>query len=176
VNLTKLKFIGAAALVLLSTGLQADETDLRLFYSYELNGGDYISSIGTGVAYWQGDSNLGFQLNTSIGQASILADDGYIEEYVSWEGAVKFGYFSDISVYVEGGVDLAEILFHDLRYDDYDEEFGYQDDIDAYVGVGIGFKAGLLQVDGFIRAREIDSKYWEAESVTFTGMQVSINF
>jgi len=152
----------------------------RIFYSYESNGGDYISAIGIGTTQKDNHTNLGFQLNTSLGYAEVIAEDGYLEEYTSWEASVRLGYFSNLSVFVEFGVDLAEALFEDYRYDNDDhchyEEYCYEDDVDAYVGVGAGIKAGSLQVDGFVRAREIDSRYWEAESEVFSGVQISVNF
>ena len=71
---------------------------------------------------------------------------------------------------------MSELFFHDLRYDDYEHEHGYEDDLDAYVGFGIGFGSEVFQLNLFVRAREIDSKYWEAESDVFSGAQLSVNF
>jgi hypothetical protein len=153
-----------------------DDLSGRLFYSYESNGADYISAIGTGMTFKNPDTNFGFQLNTSIGAAEVMATDGYVEEYLVWDGSIKVGYFSTISAYVEGGIDLTELLFHDLRYDQYDHDFGYEDNIDAYIGAGLGIRLQSLAIDAFVRARNIDSKYWQAESEVFSGIQVSINF
>lgn len=160
--------------------VSADERSGRVFYSYESNGADYISAVGIGVTHTDQHTNLGFQLNTSLGYAEVIAEDGYLEEYASWEASVRFGYFSNFSIFAEFGVDLAEAMFEDYRYDQDDhchyDEYCYEDDVDAYVGVGAGIKAGAVQVDGFVRAREIDSRYWEAESEIFSGVQVSLNF
>ncbi len=157
-----------------------EQHDGRIFYSYESNGGDYINAIGVGVTHKYHHSNLGFQLNTSLGYAEVLAQDGFLEEYTSWEASARFGYFSKISLFVEFGIDLGEALFEDYRYDRDDychyDEYCYQDDIDGYVGFGAGIKAGPIAVEGIVRAREIDSRYWEAESEVFTGVQVSLNF
>lgn len=167
-------------LVSVSSSSSANERSGRLFYSYESNGADYISSVGIGTTQKYAGSNLGFQLNTSLGYAEVLAEDGYLEEFTSWEASARFGYFSNISVFVEFGIDLAEALFEDFRYDNDDhchyDEYCYQDDVDGFIGVGAGVKAGPIQVDGFVRAREIDSRYWEAESEVFSGIQVSLNF
>ena len=154
----------------------SEELSPRLFYSYESNGADYFTSVGVGMTFKNSETNLGVQLNTSLGSAEVLAEDGYLEDFVSWEGGLKLGYFSNFSIYVEGGVDLSELFFHDLRYDDYEHEHGYEDDLDAYVGFGIGFGSEAFQLDLFVRAREIDSKYWEAESDVFSGVQISVNF
>jgi len=153
-----------------------DDLSSRIFYSYESNGADYISSIGAGTTFKNLESNLGFQLNMSIGNANVLATDGYLEEFTVWQGSAKFGYFSNFSVYIEGGIDLSEAIFHDIRYDDYDHQTGYEDDIDAFVGMGAGIRAGALGIDAFFRVREIDAEYWEAESEVFSGVQISVNF
>jgi len=164
-------------MVLFSTLSQAsDDVSVRAFYSYESNGADYFSSVGVGTTFKNSETNLGIQINTSLGTAEVIAQDGYIEDFVSWEGGVKLGYFSNLSLYVEGGIDLSELFFHDLRYDDYEHEYGYEDDLDAYLGAGVGFRAGAIQIDGFVRMREIDSRYWEARSESFSGVQISLNF
>ena len=167
--------------VIQSVNSKADSTtDGRVFYSYESNGADFISAVGIGTLQKDLHSNLGFQLNTSIGYAEVLAEDGYLEEYATWEASVRLGYFSNISLFVEFGVDLGEALLDDYRYDHDDychsDEYCYEDDVDAFVGAGAGLRAGPLQIDAFVRAREIDSRYWEAESELFSGVQVSLNF
>ena len=159
------------------------DVDTSIFYTYESNGDDYIAGIGAGITFVDEGSKLGFGFTTSLNNAEVRTEYGYIEDYVSWEGAIKFGYFSNVSVYGEVGVDLAELLFHDLRYDDHDhdhhhhdDDYHYDDHIDGYVGVGAGIKLGGLKVEAFSRLREVDSKYWEAESDVFTGVQFSLNF
>jgi len=154
-----------------------DDTSVRLFSTYEANGRDYIKGIGVGFTTKNPDTKLGFEFSTSFNNAKVRATDGYIEDYFAWQGTAKIGLFSNISVYAELGVDLTELLFHDLRYGYHDEYYDYyHDNIDAFVGVGAGIKAGPLKFEAFSRLREIDSRYWEAESEVFTGAQLSINF
>ncbi|WP_196140233.1 hypothetical protein [Aliikangiella sp. G2MR2-5] len=153
--------------------------EVGLFYSYESNGEDYIYGIGTGLTLFS-DSSSGFagQLLTTFNQAEVTATDGYIEDYFAWEGIVRLGFFSNISVYGEVGIDLTEALFHDFRYDDddYYDHHHHNDDIDAFAGVGAGIRLGKFQLTAFSRLREIDSRYWEAEKEHFTGLQFSVNF
>jgi len=154
-----------------------DDSSIKLFSTYEANGSDYIEGIGVGFTTKNPDTKLGFEFSTSINNAEVMATDGFIENYFAWQGSAKFGLFSNISLYAELGVDLTELFFHDLRYDDYDAyNNDYHDDIDAFVGVGAGLKAGPLQIEAFTRLREIDSQYWEAEPEVFTGAQLSIIF
>lgn len=158
------------------------DTSVRLFSTYESNGRDFIEGVGIGLTFNGSNSNLGFQFNTSINNAEVRATDGYIEDYFAWQGSVKVGLFSKVSVYLEAGVDLTELLFHDLRYDDHNDyhdngyHHHYEDDIDSFIGIGGGIQLGRLKFEGFSRLREIDSQYWEAESEVFTGVQFSVNF
>ena len=154
-----------------------DEASVRAFSTYEANGRDYIEGIGIGFTSKNPDTNLGYELNTSVNNAKVRATDGYREDYFAWQGSAKFGLFSNFSVYAELGLDLTELIFHDLRYDHHGEYYDdYHDNIDAFVGVGAGIKAGPLKFEAFSRLRGIDSQYWEAESEVFTGAQLSISF
>ena len=168
---------GATALVLSGTAVAHDYSGPRFFFSHESSGEDTITSIGTGITIVNSESNLGFQLNTSIANAEVLSDDGYIEDYFAWEGSVKVGLFSNISIYGEAGIDLSELLFDDYRHDRHDYYYTrYSDDIDAYLGFGAGVQLGPLKVEAYSRVREIDSLYWEAQSENFSGVQFSLNF
>lgn len=154
-----------------------DSSFPSFYYTYESNGKDYITGVGTSITFKDSQTNLGFGVSSSLNYAEVRATDGYLEDYFAWEAALRFGYFSKLSIYGEVGIDLTEALFHDLRYHDDDHYYDeYEDDVDAYFGAGIGINFGRLRVEGFSRLREIDSRYWEAESEVFSGVQVSINF
>ncbi|NQY65936.1 MAG: hypothetical protein HRT38_20080, partial [Alteromonadaceae bacterium] len=64
--------------------------------------------------------------------------------------------------------------YHNNNYhnNDYDES----NNIDAYVGIGLGIKFGHIQIETFARLREIDSTNWEAENHIYTGIQTSLSF
>lgn len=175
-RLVRALFAGVV-LILSGSAVAHDNSGPRFFFSHESNGDDSITSVGTGITIVNGDSNLGFQLNTSIARAEVLSDDGYVEDYFAWEGSIKVGLFSNISVYGEAGIDLSELLFDDYRHDHHDYYHAhYNDDIDAYLGFGAGVQLGILKVEAFSRVREIDSLYWEAQSESFSGVQFSLNF
>ena len=176
------KFLITMLTILASSNVFADhpsgfnDRTTSIFYTYEGNGYDYIAGFGAGLTLKNSHSNWGIGLTTTFSNAEVRTEDGYIEEYFAWEGSVRFGHFSQVSIYGEVGIDLTEMLFHDLRYDHDDYHNEYHDDLDAYVGVGAGFNLGPLKVEAFTRLREIDSLYWEARSSHFTGVQFSINF
>ena len=156
--------------------LNSNSVDSRIFYSYESNGEDFISAVGIGTTFKDASSNIGVQFNTSLGRAEVLAQDGYLEEYLSWEASAKFGFFSTISFYVEGGFDILEAIAADIRDDDFERDYDDENDLDSFIGMGLGFRSGALSIEGFVRLREIDNEYWEAEAETFSGLQVSFNF
>ncbi len=172
----------AVCLISFVSGVHGDhlnangEASVRLFTIYEANGRDYIEGVGVGFAITNPDTKLGFEFSTSFNNAQVRATDGYIENYFAWQGSAKFGLFSNLSIYAELGVDLSELIFHDLRYDYHDEyNNDYHDDVDAFVGIGTGLMAGPLKIEAFSRLREIDSRYWEAEAEVFSGFQLSIS-
>lgn len=177
-NLSVLSLLGFCLLSFVSSA-QADhssETEERLFTIYEANGEDYIQGIGIGFSNVNPESKLGFEFSTSFNNAEVRTTDGFIENYFAWQGTARFGLFSNLSIYAELGVDLTELLFQDFRYEIHDDYYNeYHDDIDAFVGVGAGLKAGPLRVEAFSRLREIDSRFWEAEAEVFTGLQASIS-
>ncbi|MET1256264.1 hypothetical protein [Aliikangiella maris] len=156
-----------------------------LYYSFEANGEDYIAGIGTGLKLYDEDAPIGVILTTSLNYAEVTTERGYTENYTAWEAAFKVGHFSDFSVYLEAGFDLSELIFHDLRYSDdhifytndsHHDHDHYDDNIDAYVGIGAGFRLGGLGIEAFSKLREIDSRNWEAEAEVFSGITFSINF
>ena len=180
------------ALCLVSFNSKADHYDGELsnslFTSYESNGADFISTVGLATSLMQ-NNNLGVQFNTSIATAEVLATDGYVEEYAAWQIGVKAGYFGKISVFLEAGYDLTEAIFNDTRDEGhsvvissdgieyYEENSHYHNnDVDIYLGAGVGINLGKLSVDGIVRVRAIDGDYWQAESEVFSGLQVSLNF
>lgn len=162
----------------LASPTEAHESNkAQVFYSYESNGDDYIAGVGIGYSFVNSETNIGYQLTTSLSNAEVIATDGLVEDYFAWEGGIKFGLFSNISIYAEAGIDLTELLFHDLRYDHHDFYYDeYHDNVDMYLGVGAGIQAGPIRITAFSRTREVDSKYWEAESEVFSGIQFSLNF
>ena len=152
----------------------------RMFFSYEANGEYYISSIGIGTTFKKSGSDIGFQLNTSLGSYNVISKEGEPKDYTSWDVSAKFGYFSRTSFYIEAGFDMAETLAIGLRSNDngscFDEQFCDNDNVDSFLGLGAGVELGELQLDGFFRYRNIDSPAWESKIDTFTGIQISIKF
>lgn len=155
---------------------EPDDLESQLFYRFESNASDSITGVGTAVNFIDRGTRLGYSMTTSLNFAEVVAD-GYLENYLAWEGAVRFGLFSKVSIYGEVGIDLTELIFKDDR-NDHDDYYSdeYSDNTDAYIGVGLGFKAGHVQIDAIAKLRAIDSQYWEADHAFFSGVQFSLNF
>ena len=169
--------------------VQASENEhVSLFIKSEFNDTDSIYAIGASVLIKDNTSNIGISINSSIGPATVNDQDGFKQDYIAWEGGVKFGYFSDIFVYAEAGLDLAEFILDDRDEEDY-EHFHYNDhhehghneyeesnDIDAYIGVGVGINFGHVQLETFARLRQIDGQHWKADNNVYSGIQASLSF
>lgn len=151
----------------------AYENSISLFASTESNSTDIIDSIGVGVITRYGSGPLATQLTMSISSAEVLTTGGYFIDYTAWEASAKFGIFSEFFVYGEIGIDLGELFFDDLRYENNNTTYNK---IDTYIGIGGGFNLESIRVDFFSRIRNIDGEYWQAQNDTFGGVQVSINF
>ncbi len=126
-------------------------------------------------------SKVGFELGTGLAFASITERDGFVEDYLAWQGSVKFGYYSDVSVYGELGLDLGEALLTSWIPDDCNDSDRYTDDdhcndVDGFIGFGAGFHHEHLDVNFFARYRWMNGLFLEDTSDIFTGVELSIRF
>ncbi len=176
--------------------LQAKDFDSKsssYFYSYEAHGSSYINGVGM-VVYENYDHNkFGSQFITSLNTASVLTKQGIEESYFAWEASATYGYFSDIFIYAELGLDITELLLEDFleknrnnnncnQYDNCNDEdtidLKAYKDIDAFAGFAAGVHLDNFKIEGFARLRKIDSKYdrWDAGTNWFAGVKFSIDF
>jgi len=170
-----------------------------VFLKNEMNGDDYLSGLGVETWLINNDSHIGIAVNSSIGKAEVTDTFHYQHSYLAWDFGIKFGYFSDVFVYAEVGFDIGELLLRDRDEDDYDsyknddelnfgELFGvivlddyYDDydrsnDVDAYVGIGMGIKLDNILIEGYSRYRQIDGEYWKADNQAYTGLKLTLMF
>lgn len=184
----------ASAFISSSSYAQSDTPSI--FVTHERNGDSFINSIGAGLNFKANNSNLGGQVNMSLGQAEVVTTRLDVQDYLAWELGVKVGYFSDVSLYLEAGLDLGELIDREhLREDDYDthrhitidgdhvhiDEYRHsyrniEDSLDAYMGIGGGITIDRLSIKGQVRYRQIDSDDWEALDDVYSGVTVSFSF
>jgi len=171
--------------------------NIGFFVKNEIHDSDYISGIGVEAWLINEDTQIGFAVNSSIGKAEVTDEYDYQHSYVAWDLGVKFGYFSDVFIYAELGLDLGELILQDRDEDDYDDEdnqvdlgdilgilvlddyydeYDRSNDIDAYVGVGVGLKLENIVIEGYSRYRQIDGEYWKANNQVFTGVKLTMMF
>jgi hypothetical protein len=149
-----------------------------IFAKQEFNYTDNISSIGVSSIMGGHHRNLQSEVITSINSVTVIDQFGYERAYYGLDLGVRFGYFSDLFMYFEGGFDVFEAIFKhddDAPYFDYDDRYN-SNNLDGYASFGAGVQAGNLRVEGFVKARQIDSDYWEANRSLFYGMQLSLAF
>jgi hypothetical protein len=167
--------------------------DFIIYLHHDANDTDHYSSIGTEIIHRKLNSYLGFSVTSSLGYAEVTDTSNYQHSFISWEGGMKFGYFSDFSLYAEFGVDLLELAFNDRSDDEYDyfhndtryntdfenDNFEHRDtdnEIDGYVGIGSSFMIEQIKVTGFVRFREISGQNWQAKNNTFSGIELAVVF
>lgn len=159
--------------------------DVAFTVKNEWREADRIQSLGIEAITYIDQGPLGFAFNSSIGFADVaVKNSAKREEYLTWDTGIKFGYFGQVFAYTEFGVDLFDLILHDLsgkdfdyrdeRWHEYDDS--HQNNIDGYVGIGFGFNAAPFRIEAFARARQIDGDDWKAEHVWLSGVQVSVSF
>lgn len=198
-----MKYYPAALCILtsfISINTYANESAPSVFVTHELNGQSSITSVGVGMNFKDTDSNFGAGISMSLGNAEIVTSKLNVEDYLAWEVGGKIGYFSDISLYLEAGIDLGELIgrdhldddrYHDHSFsvfdDDYDEHHYHDhydshdhrpinDSLDAYIGIGGGVNFGHVQVNGHVRVRQIDTEDWKALDDVYSGVTLSFSF
>ena len=171
--------IKALSLLLLLVAMNASAIDrMTVFTKYEFNDTDRISGLGVSGIIGTRNSDLKAEVITSINNISVVDTFGFEEEYLGLDLGMRFGYFGDLFMYVEGGLDVFEAVFkHDDDEPIFGQHDGYSSDtLDGYAAFGGGFQAGKLRVEGFVKARQINAEYWEADKNLFYGMQLSLAF
>ena len=163
-----------ALIILLFVSASAVASDrFTIFTKHELNDTDSISGVGFSGIMGPRYSNFKSEVITSLNSITVIDDFGYQQEYLGLDLGVRFGYFSDVFMYVEGGFDVFEAIYKHSHYgyDNYDS-----DNLDGYAALGAGIQAGNLRIEGFVKARQIDAEYWDANKTIFYGMQFSLSF
>jgi len=166
-----------------------------VFISSEHQSGDQIAGIGVSALLKNSETNFGVSVLSSLANSEVIDNRGINQHYLAWEVGAKFGYFSDVFFYAELGFDFGELALQDRdedrRYDFHDDngDLDFTDfieirdrvhdssnDIDGYVGIGVGYDFGRFQIEAFTRYRQIDGEYWKADNQTFSGVRASISF
>lgn len=176
------------------TTFAATSESLGFFIKTEFNDDDYINGFGTEAWLTNNTSNFGVSVNTSIGNAQVTDMFNVKHSYIAWDLGFKFGYFSDVFFYGEVGFDLGELILRERDEDDYEEEASFLDffrgltlddyydeydrsnDIDGYLGAGIGIKFDNVTLEAFSRYRQIDGEYWKANNQVFNGIKLTLLF
>lgn len=161
---------------LFSQSLIAKET-ANIFVKHEFNDTDNITGLGISYLAQKFNSNFLGEGLTSISNVKVLDNFGEFQEYIAWDVGLRMGYYNDIFLYIEAGLDVLELTVRDLKNDDdyfYDDEDG--NGIDGYAALGGGFLTDRVRLELFIKARKIDGDYWESEHQIFYGAQFSLTF
>lgn len=172
-----LRSIVFAANLLLALPLIAQQkADASVFVTHEWNSTDQITTVGISHIFAEYSSGFVGEVNTSLGYAEVLTESDVFEEYPVWETGVKLGYYSTLFVYIEAGIDLAELALDHEREDCCIRDERINNQIDGYAGIGTGINLNQAKLTLFIRARQIDANNWEAKEHVFAGASFELNF
>jgi hypothetical protein len=151
----------------------AKDDRVTFFVKQESNASDSLSGVGMSGIVSAPRSNLKGEVITSLNAVTVLDNYGYEQEFFGLDLGLRFGYYDDVFIYVEGGFDAFEATFKDDTdfYDYYSE-----DTIDGYAAVGGGFQAGPLRIEGYVKARQLNAGSWQSDKSLFYGIQTSIAF
>jgi hypothetical protein len=149
---------------------------IGIFVKTEANSTDNIAGVGVFQRLEYNNSPFAMEVSTTLNYAEVLTEQGFVEDYLAWEGGMKLGYFSDLFIYIEAGIDLSELALDDRRNDCCEEYERRNNSIDGYAGVGAGVTLGHLRLELFSRLRQIDGANWTSESHVFYGAQLSVAF
>ena len=150
---------------------------IKVFAQHEFNDTDTITAIGMSRSLLQANSKVQGEVLTSLGYAEVMDKNQTIQHFVTSDLGIRLGYYDKVFVYLEGGIDLLEILVQDFRDDDdyyYDEDS--DNTPDGYAALGVGVDTGAFKLEGFIKARNIDTDAWDSEHHLFYGLQLSLSF
>jgi hypothetical protein len=165
------------SLLLLSGVVNAKQESTSLFVKYEFNADDRIVGVGTSFLTQDYHSNVRGEAISSINHSEILDENDHYQNYISWDVGVRLGYYNNVFVYVEGGMDFLELIIDGDKDDDNSfEDRDTGNGIDGYAAIGAGIIVDKLRLEGFVKARKIDGDYWESKHQIFYGAQISLLF
>ncbi|WP_144392547.1 hypothetical protein [Pleionea sediminis] len=135
-----------------------------------------IASFNIYSQFTDSRTNFGYQLGTGLSAAEITDYDGYVDHYTAWEGFGRIGFFSDVSLYLEAGIDIGEMLWldDDHHHDHYYDE--HHNDVDNFIGAGFGLSQDHFDLRVFSRYRYIDGYNLHDNQDVFTGVEFSLHF
>ena len=148
----------------------------HIFLKQEFNATDSIIGIGAAASVSPASSLIRGELISSLNYAEVLDDKGDIQNFLSLDTGVRLGIYGKAFIYIEAGFDTLELFYEDARDDDNFYDSTENNSIDGYAGLGAGFKAYNVQIEGFVKARQIDGDTWDSDKQIFYGLQLSLSF
>ncbi|MFT6988731.1 MAG: hypothetical protein ACJASL_000696 [Paraglaciecola sp.] len=152
------------------------EQPFNIFIKHEFNATDSIVGLGATVSIGPTNSLLRGELVSSFNYAEVLDETGGMQEFLSLDTGVRLGVYGKAFIYIEAGFDTLEIFFDDKRDDDNFYDTREKNTVDGYAGVGAGFNANNVRIEGFVKARQIDADTWQSDKQIFYGLQLSLFF
>jgi hypothetical protein len=123
----------------------------NIFIKHEFNATDSIVGLGATASIGPTNSLLRGELVSSFNYVEVLDETGGMQEFLSLDTGVRLGVYGKAFIYIEAGFDTLEIFFDDERDDDNFYNTREKNTIDGYAGLGAGFKANNVRIEGLLR-------------------------
>jgi hypothetical protein len=148
----------------------------NMFVKREFNATDSIIGVGATALIGPSNSLIKGELVSSLNYAEVFDEYGFMHDFISLDTGVRLGVYGKAFFYIEAGFDAFEVFLDDARDDDNFYDYREDNAIDGYAGLGAGFNAKNVRVEGFVKARQIDGDTWDSDKQIFYGLQFSLFF
>ena len=152
------------------------EQPFKVFVKREFNATDSIIGFGATATIGATNSMLKGELISSFNYAEVFDKTGLMHDFLSLDTGVRLGLYGKAFIYIEAGFDAFELFLNDARDDDNFYDSQENNAIDGYAGLGAGINAKNIRIEGFVKARQIDSDTWDSDKKIFYGLQLSLFF
>lgn len=146
----------------------------NVFVKHEFNATDSIIGFGATVPTGSRNSLVKGELVTSFNYAEVFDEMGFMHDFISLDTGVRLGVYGKAFFYIEAGFDTFEMFLDEERDEDNFYDTPQTNDIDGYAGIGAGFNAKNIRIEGFVKARQIDGDTWDSNKQIFYGLQLSL--
>jgi len=135
----------------------------KVFIKPKFNVNDSIIGFGAAALIGFPNSLLKGELISSLNYADMLDKRCVIHDFLSSDTGLRPSVYGKAFVYIEADFGTLELFLDDVQDDVSFYDPPENNVIDGYAGIGAGFNADDFQIEGVVKARQIDGDYWDSD-------------
>ena len=135
----------------------------KVFIKLKFNVTDSIIGFGAAALIGFPNSLLKGELISSLNYADMLDKRCVIHDFLSSDTGLRPSVYGKAFVYIEADFDTLELFLDDVQDDVSFYDPRENNVIDGYAGIGASFNADNFQIEGVVKARQIDGDYWDSD-------------